>query len=172
MPLLSAGDEEAIRAPGSVLEPIDESRTVGFGVEVLCNIRRQRTVIAEYQPPRDQYVDDGLCDASSLVNLVRRWDVPDVVIFAALQVAARGLWYSTQLPFLEASGQPVGPFVRQLFAFEARHGLGYGRLWAATESDVFPNWGEEDDRRAELFMASYEVDAMVRPILQDMFNDS
>jgi hypothetical protein len=160
-----AGLDSQIGAPW----PHQQRQFLQKCVQLLETIRVQR-LQEEHYPSAQQFVNDCCADASALLELMEAWTCDWRVAYAAVSLAASGLYIHPDLGQVEVAGVRVKPLVNDLLDFICRRGFARGQLEAATLG-VYECWDDLPHPSIALLQERPEINQMCRAILESFLEE-
>ena len=161
-----AGLDEQVGAPW----PHQQRDLLQWSIQILEMTRHQR-LQSEAYPSEQQFVNDCCADASAFLEMLEGWGCDWRVAYAAVRLAAAGLYAHPDLGQVKVAGVPVKKLVKEVLDFVAWRGLAFGQLEAA-ERGTYENWEEEGEHPAQtLLYCRPEVNQLSRTIIAEYFEE-
>jgi hypothetical protein len=133
-------------------------------IQLLETVRVHR-LQEEHYPSCQQFVNDCCADASALLEMMEAWTCDWRVAFAAVSLAAPGLYIHLDLGQVKVAGVRVKALVDELLDFISRRGFARGQLEAASLG-VYESWDDAPHPSITLLHERPEINQMCCAILE------
>jgi hypothetical protein len=125
---------------------------------------------SEAYPSGQQFVNDCCADASAFLEMMEGWGCDWHVAYAAVHLAAAGLYAHPDLGQVKVAGVPVKKLVKEVLDLISWCGMAYGQLEAA-EKGRYENWEDGEHPAQTLLFCCPEVNQLARTIMADYFEE-
>jgi len=102
--------------------------------------------------------------------MMEGWGCDWRVAYAAVHLAAAGLYTHPDLGQVKVAGVPVKKLVKEVLDFISWRGIAYGQLEAA-EKGTYENWEDGEHPAQTLLFCCPEVNQLARTIMADYFEE-
>ncbi len=158
------GLDEQVGAPW----PHQQRDLLQWAIQILEQTRHQR-LQSEAYPSQQQLINYCCADASAFLEMMEGWGCDWRVAYAAVRLAAVGLYAHPYLGQVKVAGIPVKKLVK-ILDFISWRGMAFGQLEAA-EKGTNENWEDGENPAQTLLFCRPEVNQLARTIIADFFEE-